>query len=101
MDLIHPRQVWEASLEGRLFLNGDPAVKKSSSVRKHITYIVNVNLETLQVAQGDVVEVVYSSETKGRVVVKEIGARTRKGGYHLNLVRYKSISAASNNDSIE
>ena len=26
---------------------------------------------------------------RGRVVVKEIGERTRKGGYHMTLFRYK------------
>ena len=26
---------------------------------------------------------------RGRVVVKEIGDRTKKGGYHLTLIRYK------------
>ena len=29
---------------------------------------------------------------RGRVVVKEIGERTRKGGYHLTLIRYKQYA---------
>ena len=29
---------------------------------------------------------------RGRVVVKEIGPQTRKGGYHLTLVRYKQFA---------
>ena len=63
-----------------------------------------------QVKQGDVIEVdsVWDKSSKvslsgsehgsegdhvtvrrGRVVVKEIGEQTRKGGYHLTLIRYK------------
>ena len=43
---------------------------------------------------SDKQSVVKSSEPgslvkRGRVVVKEIGNRTRSGGYHLTLVRYK------------
>lgn len=29
---------------------------------------------------------------RGRVVVKEIGEQTRKGGYHLTLIRYKHFA---------
>lgn len=29
---------------------------------------------------------------RGRLVVKEIGEQTRKGGYHLTLVRYKHFA---------
>lgn len=29
---------------------------------------------------------------RGRVLVKEVGERTKKGGYHLTLIRYKHFS---------
>lgn len=29
---------------------------------------------------------------RGRVVVKEIGAQTKKGGYHMTLIRYKQFA---------
>jgi hypothetical protein len=29
---------------------------------------------------------------RGRVIVKEIGEQTRKGGYHLTLIRYKHFA---------
>ena len=66
-----------------------------------------------QVKQGDVIEVdsiqdknskvsLSGSEhgtegdhvtvRRGRVVVKEIGEQTRKGGYHLTLIRYKHFA---------
>lgn len=34
---------------------------------------------------------------RGRVVVKEIGPRTRKGGYHLTLMRYKQFEVFKRN----
>ncbi len=34
---------------------------------------------------------------RGRVVVKEIGPRTRKGGYHLTLMRYKQFEIIKRN----
>ena len=55
----------------------------------------------LQVKEGDIIEVDTVMEEReaadsagslikrGRVVVKEIGPRTRKGGYRLTLLRYK------------
>ena len=57
-------------------------------------------LLTLQVAEGDIVEVNEVLEEvgeegstkkirRGRVIVQEIGSRTRCGGYHLTLTRYK------------
>lgn len=68
----------------------------------------------LQVKQGDIVEVdtvLKPKATKkgddpamieegwpvkrGRVVVKEIGERTRKGSYHMTLVRYKQFALMS------
>lgn len=61
-----------------------------------------------QVSEGDVIEVdtvLKSTEEgdraekesgplvkRGRVEVLEIGERTRKGGYHLTLLRYKHYS---------
>ena len=38
-------------------------------------------------AEGD-----YVTVRRGRVVVKEIGEQTRKGGYHLTLIRYKHFA---------
>ena len=40
--------------------------------------------------QGD--ESDHVTVRRGRVVVKEIGEQTRKGGYHLTLVRYKHFA---------
>ena len=36
---------------------------------------------------------------RGRVVVKEIGPQTKKGGYHLTLVRYKQYALFRRNFS--
>lgn len=54
----------------------------------------------LQVAEGDIVEVDEILEEegsgtrvkRGRVVVQEIGSRTKRGGYHLTLIRYKQYA---------
>ena len=40
--------------------------------------------------QGD--EGDHVTVRRGRVVVKEIGEQTRKGGYHLTLIRYKHFA---------
>ncbi|XP_064404440.1 uncharacterized protein LOC135349763 [Halichondria panicea] len=72
---ISRKRVWECWLEGGLSLNGHP-VKKHSS----------------QVGVGDTIELTLGEQGHGRVVVTEIGDRTKKGGYHLNIVRYKHLN---------
>ena len=67
-------------------------------IRRSITY------PYLQVQEGDVIEVDSDLNTRddegkegnmikrGRVVVKEIGPPTRKGGSHLTLLRFKHFA---------
>ncbi len=49
----------------------------------------------MQVGVGDTIELTLGELGQGRVVVKEIGDRTKKGGYHLNIVRYKHLNRTS------
>ena len=67
-------------------------------------------LSSSQVKEGDIVEVDTvlkpgedsregSLVKRGRVVVKEIGPQTKKGGYHLTLIRYKQYALFRRNFS--
>ena len=68
-------------------------------LRDWLGNVIYIVVFPLQVTEGDVVEVDEVLEAageggstkfrRGRVVVEEIGARTKRGGYHLTLTRYK------------
>ena len=55
--------------------------------RKSVTQDSIEGSKQEQGSEGDHVTV-----RRGRVVVKEIGEQTRKGGYHLTLIRYKHFA---------
>ena len=85
-------------------VNGKPVVKKSNPVHVDPGCIwlkcrKLFSPPSIQVAKGDVIEVDEILEDvgegsgtkirRGRVVVEEIGTRTKRGGYHLTLTHYK------------
>ena len=67
--------------------------KSGYHIDSHCTVHV---LDHVQVCMGDVIEVDRVLETglvrRGRLVVKEIGGRTRRGGYHISVIRYKTFA---------
>ena len=83
-------------------VNGKLVEKKSKPVNVDLgewLTTCHIMVFPIQVAEGDVVEVDEVLEAvdeeggtrirRGRVVVQEIGTRTKRGGYHLTLTRYK------------
>lgn len=96
------------ALNGDLLLNGTQVKKKSSPVSECQPLLLLVMCGcSFEVKEGDIIEadtvmkpkVVGDNNSgdeelvkRGRVVVKEIGEQTRKGGYHMTLVRIKQFA---------
>ena len=96
------RKIWEAALDNLLMLNGELIKKKSANVGQNFFGFCCVFIGT-QVVDGDIIEVDtvlkreggeeeggrVSAVRRGRVEVMGIGERTRKGGYHVTVKRFK------------
>lgn len=88
---ISRKKIWEYCLDGRVTLNGKPLQKKSINVQEGDVIEVDSDLKTRD-EEGRETNLVK----RGRVVVKEIGSPTRKGGSHLILLRFKHFQLFKN-----
>ena len=116
------RLAYDLAFENKLLLNGEPVKKKSTQVYtvSNINALQDTQCNGAilsQVKEGDIIEVDIELKPKGsatavnkgeedqedsscsdgvvkrgRVVVLEIGERTKKGGYHMKLSRCKNYA---------
>ncbi|CAI8017779.1 hypothetical protein GBAR_LOCUS10736, partial [Geodia barretti] len=83
---ISRQKIWEAALDNLLMLNGELIKKKSANVVDGDI----IEVDTVLKREGGEEEGGrVSAVRRGRVEVMEIGERTRKGGYHVTVKRFK------------